>query len=252
MQFINPDDQYTPDPYPKRGISPLTLNTENEVDYITEKDKILSHLNDTCTEVSKENDEGKTYKCFGKYFKDYTITQLHDIDNIVALFTANNILLSQASLLFMFDPDEKYDSVGHKDEKKHNDVKTHNKQQKGELINILANIFADPSKKHMLIELSQKKKPIKKYLLIDSSDYFRSAEKNEDPPLVIGTNEDMRELQRKNPYGKKQKTTVPNIQGGRYNKKRKKTKKKNTKGANNKTKKVKRTNRKNSRYIKRK
>ena len=128
------------------------------------------------------------------------------------------------------------------------------------LIDLLAEIYADSNKQYMLLELSRKKPtsdpyPIK-YILIDSDDYFRLAQEDDDEPHIISTNSEIAATLARNPFSKKntycrKKHHNTSHNGGKgHGKINNKTKRKMRK--RNKTKKVKRTNRKNSRYIKRK
>jgi len=125
---------------------------------------------------------------------------------------------------------------------------------------MLAEMYVDQNKQYMLLELSMKlptsvfkrAAPRPKYVLIESNEYFNSAQKMLDQPHIIDTNSEIEEKLAKNPFSSsscKNKTTKTNG-GKRRGKMNDKTKRKMRK--RNKTKKVKRTNRKNSRYIKRK
>ena len=122
------------------------------------------------------------------------------------------------------------------------------------LITALANIYADPKKQFMLLQLELKNNTSTsppKYILIDCNEYFKSASQlNGDPPQTIETNTEIVTKLKKNPFRSQSRKTGGKRRGKMNTKRKRKTKRKIRKI--NKTKKVKMTNRKNSRYIKRK
>lgn len=245
-----------------KGFLDLTVET-NGPTMADQKAKVLSHLKEVCT--GKE--EYRPNRCFGKYYKNYKIKHLQIKDDIAELFRLNTKLFMMAHITpyseetSIKEQTKTLDKI--KTQEKNNTEKgtkpdnTKSLQETEKLIVMLAEIYTDPTKQYMLLELSRKKPTsdpdLKKYVLIESDDYFLSAQKGRDEPLIIETNTELSTMLARNPFSKKntvRKKTPPINGGKRRGKMNNKTKRKIRKI--NKTKKVKRTNRKNSRYIKRK
>jgi hypothetical protein len=269
MSITNMDNNNIP-----KGFLDLTVET-NGPTMADQKAKVLSHLKEVCT--GKE--EYRPNRCFGKYYKNYEIKHLQIKDYIAELFRLNTKLFMMAHITpyseetSIEEQTKTLDKI--KTQEKNNTEKgnkpdnTKSLQETEKLIVLLAEIYTDPVKQYMLLELSQKKPNSypdpKKYVLIESDDYFLSAQKGRDEPLIIDTNTEISAMLARNPFSKKnisckqnsnkltgKKRTIINsaintTEGGKKNRITKKNNRKR-----NKTKKVKRTNRKNSRYIKRK